>query len=203
MKTEPDRQALKSSLRKRMRQQRAALEHGRRQDLDRRINRHLVALASQPDIDVVTAFMAFDGEPDLLPGLEHLQGIGKTVGLPVILDRPGRAVITFRQWLPDCPLEANRYGILEPTDTAEIRVPEIDLALIPLVAWDPSGGRLGMGASFYDRLFQPYAGMSRPQRVGVAYGLQRTDSVPAEPWDIRMHGILTEDGFESCAGADH
>jgi 5-formyltetrahydrofolate cyclo-ligase len=92
-------------------------------------------------------------------------------------------------------LRKNRYGIYEPVGTGEIRVTDIDLVLVPLVAWDKAGGRLGMGASFYDQLFQPFSELARPFRMGVGYGLQNVECIPLDPWDIRLHGILTENGL--------
>ena len=79
-----------------------------------------------------------------------------------------------------------------------MRLSEIDLALVPLVAWDEYGGRLGMGASFYDRLFEPFAADVKPFRMGVAYQLQKVDHIPLEPWDVRMHAVLTESGCLTC-----
>jgi 5-formyltetrahydrofolate cyclo-ligase len=55
-----------------------------------------------------------------------------------------------------------------------------------------------MGASFYDRLFQPYSESERPVRMGVGYELQRVENLPCDPWDIRLHGVLTENGWFTC-----
>jgi 5-formyltetrahydrofolate cyclo-ligase len=147
---------------------------------------------------VVAAFVAFDGEPDLRPSMNELDGRGVRLALPVIRAATDRADICFRQWSPGSEMQPNRYGIPEPVGTLDLRLDEIDLALIPLVAWDSGGGRLGMGASFYDRLFQPLAEQRRPFRLGVAYQLQQVERVPVEPWDIGLHGVLTERGCFTC-----
>ena len=91
--------------------------------------------------------------------------------------------------MPASETKLNRYGIPEPVGTLELRLSEIDLALVPLVAWDEYGGRLGMGASFYDRLFEPFAADVKPFRMGVAYQLQKVDHIPLEPWEVRMHAV--------------
>jgi len=104
----------------------------------------------------------------------------------------------MREWLPDRETVANRYGIAEPANTEDIRIVDIDLVLIPLVGWDRTGGRLGMGASFYDRLFQPFAESERPLRIGVGYELQNVPNIPREPWDVGLHGLLTENGWFTC-----
>ena len=98
----------------------------------------------------------------------------------------------FRQWTAGAVMEQNHYGIPEPAGTAEILLPDIDLILLPLVGWDDSGGRLGMGAGFYDRALQPFRQSPSPVRMGVAYQMQKLPLIPTEPWDIRLHMILSE-----------
>jgi 5-formyltetrahydrofolate cyclo-ligase len=200
MDTEPSQQALKTRLRKEIRQKRAAIDPARRSGWDMCINQNLENYTREMTPRVVAAYMAFDGEPDLLPALTRLGREGVKLALPVIQDVPGKAIITMKAWSPDMELAANRYGIAEPDGTEDVRIADIDLVLVPLVGWDRTGGRLGMGASFYDRLFQPFAGLEKPLRIGVAYELQRLSSVPRDPWDIRLHGVLTENGWFTCEG---
>jgi 5-formyltetrahydrofolate cyclo-ligase len=128
------------------------------------INQYLDEYSRQARPAVVAAYLAFDGEPDLMPALTGLEDRGVKLALPVIQDAPGKAVITFRQYSPTGEIQQNRYGISEPVGTENINVTDIDLVLFPLVGWDKTGGRLGMGASFYDRLFQPF------QKLGSANG---------------------------------
>ena len=200
MRSEPSLQLRKAELRKSVRSQRSGLSAARRRALDAAINRHLLEYAERTAPGTIAAYMAFDGEPDVGPALRQLDAAGVRLALPVVLDEPGRAVIGFRQWLPGSAMQPNRYGIPEPVGTPDMRLPEIELVLVPLVAWDPSGGRLGMGASFYDRLFEPYAAISRPRRLGVGYQLQKRERLPLDPWDIRLHGMLTEDGCLDFGG---
>lgn len=194
MKSEPSLKLQKAMLRKSVRSQRSGLSSERRKTLDATINAHLLEYAKRTGPGTIAAYAAFDGEPDLEPALRELDAGGMRLALPVVLDEPGRAVIGFRQWLPQSAMRLNRYGIPEPVGTPDMRLEEIGLVLVPLVAWDPSGGRLGMGASFYDRLFEPYAALSTPRRMGVGYQLQKREQLPLDPWDVRLHGMLTEDG---------
>jgi 5-formyltetrahydrofolate cyclo-ligase len=198
MKIEPTRQSLKSELRARIRRQRAVIDPAERGAWNAEIGRLLLEHVEQSSASVIAAFVAFDGEPDLCPALEQLDSDGTQIALPVVRDEPGRAVICFRRWSATSEMQPNRYGIPEPVGTLDVPLSEIDLALIPLVAWDRSGGRLGMGASFYDRLFQPFAEQARPFRMGVAYHLQLVDCLPLDPWDIRLHAVLTERGCFTC-----
>jgi len=198
MNSEPSRQVSKSDLRRRIRQARARLAGDERALLNSAINRHLLDYVERTGPRVVAAFVAFDGEPDLAPAMSAMEASGVRVALPVIREAAGRADICFRQWSPGSEMQPNRYGIPEPVGTLDVRLAEIDLALIPLVAWDSNGGRLGMGASFYDRLFQPMAEERRPFRMGAAYQLQQVERVPLAPWDVGLHGVLTENGCFTC-----
>jgi len=195
---EPSQMHLKDQLRKEFRRRRAGLESAERMSLDAAMNRYLVEHVQQTQPKVVAAYLAFDGEPDLLPALAQLRGMGITLALPVVQDQPGKSVITFNHWTNESGLLNNRYGIPEPLEDREILATQIDLVMVPLVAWDESGGRLGMGGSFYDRYFQPFATLANPVRIGVGYQMQKVDKLPMEPWDIRLHGVLSETGFLKC-----
>jgi 5-formyltetrahydrofolate cyclo-ligase len=168
--------------------------------MDEAIRNHLFNLAAGRSARLVAAFWPFDGEPDLAPLLATFRSRGIRVGLPVIHERPGRPDMVFREWTRSGGMIDNRYGIPEPQGTVEIRVLEFDLMLLPLVGWDRSGGRLGMGAGYYDRALQPFVDSARPLRVGIGYDCQRVQVLPPEPWDIRLHGMVTENGWLDCTG---
>ena len=95
-------------------------------------------------------------------------------------------------------MKKSRFGIPEPCGNPEILKCDIDLLLMPLVGWDESGSRLGMGAGFYDRALQSFSHSDVPIRAGVAYQLQKVPDVPDEPWDIRLHMLLSETGWFTC-----
>ena len=195
---EPSQKNLKDQLRKEIRRRRAGIESAEKMSLDAAVNRYLVEHVQQAQPKVVAAYLAFDGEPDLLPALAQLRAMGITLALPVVQDQPGKSVISFNHWSSESALSKNRYGISEPLEGREILATGIDLMMVPLVAWDESGGRLGMGASFYDRYFQPFATLANPVRIGVGYQMQKVDKLPTEPWDIRLHGVLSETGILKC-----
>lgn len=200
MHTEPSQKSSKSQLRKKIRHDRTRIATKTRQAWDAQINQHVCKLSMQLQASTVAAYLAFDGEPDLKPALSALESQGVRLALPVVQSAPGKSVITFRLWGEDVELKNNRYGIAEPVGARDIHVTDIDLVLVPLVGWDRCGARLGMGASFYDRLFQPFASLEKPVRMGVGYELQNVSSIPQEPWDIRLHGVLTESGWFTCEG---
>jgi len=145
----------------------------------------------------VAGYLCNDGEPDLGPVFQRLFTLGKQTYLPVVTGtaRP----LAFYPYRPDSPLRPNRYGILEPVGTpGDARsARSIDLVLVPLVAFDATGNRLGMGGGFYDRTFAYlHTGMAwrRPCLVGVAYQCQRYRQLPTEAWDIPLQAIVTEAG---------
>ena len=178
--------------------QRTGIDKVRRSAFDTSINNALLEYARTSRLSDIAAYLAVDGEPDLSPALRELAQNGVTLALPVVNEVDGRSFITFRKWTQDCSLAPNRYGILEPQGTVEIPLLRFDVVLVPLVGWDRSGGRLGMGASFYDRAFQPFAQNPRPVRMGVAYSAQESREIPTDPWDIPLHAVLTEKGWFTC-----
>ncbi len=92
----------------------------------------------------------------------------------------------------------NRFGIAEPKAThSPVAVNKLDLILMPLVAFDRSGNRLGMGAGYYDRALQAcqHQTSTRPLLIGVAHGFQEVNRIHPEPWDISLDAILTENEY--------
>lgn len=199
MRTVPDQHDHKQALRKKLRAVRSSISKSRRATLDDAINRHLLEYARTARLSDIAAFLAFDGEPNLAPALERLDGEGVNIALPVVREHEGRNLLAFHQWTRDCELEPNRFGIMEPVGTPEIPPLRFDVVLVPLVGWDRQGSRLGMGASFYDRALQPFAQNPRPMRMGVAYEAQCSPRIPLDPWDISLHAMLTEKGWFTCA----
>ena len=98
------------------------------------------------------------------------------------------------------PMAVNYFGIPEPDISPRKRCPPraLDVVLMPLVAFDESGNRLGMGGGFYDQTFSyksRAANVSKPLLIGVAYEFQRVDLLPTNWWDIGLDGIVTENGY--------
>lgn len=128
-----------------------------------------------------------DGEVSLLPLLRQSLRRGKDCYLPVVRGRE----LEFRRFQPGRTLHRNRYGIPEPRDTEPRDARRLDVILLPLVAFDLDCNRLGMGAGFYDRALATKHHRS-PLRIGIAYELQRIPQLPVDPWDVPLHGVVTE-----------
>ncbi|MEW5757682.1 MAG: 5-formyltetrahydrofolate cyclo-ligase [Pseudomonadota bacterium] len=144
----------------------------------------------------IACYLANDGEMDLAPLIERIAAMRKVVYLPVL--SPGRDKrLWFAPYTPGDPLHPNQYGIPEPVVAPDqwLDPRQLDLVLMPLVAFDLAGNRLGMGGGYYDRSFEflrRSMGLERPRLVGVAYEFQRLTALAAEPWDVPMHAVVTE-----------
>lgn len=99
--------------------------------------------------------------------------------------------LIFVQAHSKTPLTRNQYGILEPrlVHTHLIHPQQLDLVLVPLVAFDSDCYRLGMGKGYYDSTL---SGLSGPSLIGVSYEFQHQAKVPRDPWDVPLDGVVTE-----------
>ena len=150
---------------------------------------HVLAAAAPPEGAVVAGFWPLAGEIDVRPLLFALHGRGHVIVLPATPPR-GQA-LGFRLWRPGDALVAERFGTVRPTGAE--RVP--DFLLVPLLAFDRRGGRLGYGGGYYDRTL---AGLPGAGRLGVAFAAQQVDAVPVGPHDIRLPAVATERGIVRC-----
>ena len=145
---------------------------------------------------VVSGFVAARGEIPMEPTLKALLASGRKLVLPRICREEHLMRFHHVQCLRD--LTPGSFGILEPKSDAPL-VPEeaIDLVLVPGVAFDRKGGRVGFGKGFYD-LALPNM---KPEalRVGVCYSFQLVEATPQVEKDQRVHWILTDEGLIDCS----
>jgi len=189
---------LKDDLRRAFREVRRKLTPLQRESHDNAINRAVIELVEQTGAKSISAYLPFDGEPDLRPSMNHLSSIGLQIALPVITHTTAGKSLQFHAWHPEAELSRNAFGIEEPDSEGLVQLQDLDLVLIPLVAWDREGNRLGMGAGYYDRALAALTGSDRPMRIGIGYSIQQADKLPAEPWDVRLHQVITEEGRFTC-----
>ncbi len=144
----------------------------------------------------VAFYLTANGELDPLPALEQANAMGKQCYLPV-LHPVGHKRLWFAAWKPGDALRMNRYDIAEPLWTASslIKPWALDMVVVPLVAFDTTGGRMGMGGGYYDRSFA-WRSQRRywkgPLLVGYGYELQKIKHVSMQPWDVPMDVVVTE-----------
>lgn len=179
-------------MRARMRRARRELSAPARAAANKAIINTLRRLPAYRAARRIAAFFAFDGEPDLSPLL--FADTAREFHVPVISDDD----MLFAAVGPATTLGPNRFGILEPREPALIDPRSLDLVLTPLVAFDSTGNRVGVGAGYYDRCFRFLGGRKRwfrPKLIGVAYSVQEAQPFEPEPWDIPLWGVCTEQGY--------
>ena len=185
--------AERRALRREMRRRRRALSVAQRRDAARALSVRLAASRWFLNSRTIAVYLSNDGEVDLLPLVERAWLMGKRTFLPRLFGPR----LWFLPFHPQSRLAGNRYSIPEPVEPARrrIRPMSLDLVLFPLVAFDSDGNRLGMGAGYYDRTFEAARRRSvwpGPKRIGVAYEIQRVDTLPAAEWDVPLDAIVTE-----------
>ena len=178
-----------------MRQLRRALTQKQRDRAAIELARHITALPGWDNACKVALYLPSDGEADPSLVEKALRSCGKAPYLPVIQQDNS---LLFAPWEESGELRENRFGIPEP-QTATRKADELEIILLPLVAWDAQGQRLGMGGGYYDRTL---AAATNVIKVGVAFELQRVDALVTDPWDIRMDFIATESTLIECQGKD-
>ncbi len=187
----------RGALRAGMRRRRRALEPRARAAYAEALARHLIGSPEVRRARRIACYLASDGEIDLAPLIERLWRAGREVWVPALHG----ARLWFLPLGPETPLALNRFRIAEPALAPRHRsaIRALDLVLVPLVAYDGHGHRLGMGGGFYDRTFsylRERPAWARPRLLGVGYRFQRVAALEARPWDVPLAAVATEAGIE-------
>ncbi|AYD02089.1 5-formyltetrahydrofolate cyclo-ligase [Neorhizobium sp. NCHU2750] len=143
----------------------------------------------------VSGFLPIRSEVDVRLLMDVLRDEGGRLCVPVVLDKE---TIVFRAFTPGVDLVSGVFGTVGPGPD----VPELEpqIMLVPLAAFDSRGHRIGYGGGYYDRAIHRLHEKGRnPRLIGIAFDCQEVASVPEEPHDIRLHGILTESGFRDLS----
>lgn len=143
---------------------------------------------------IVSSFFAMGSEINPGPLETVLRRRGHRIALPVMVGR-GKPLV-FRLWNPGDPLVERIWGIREPTADA----PDVDpdIVIVPLLAFDAAGWRLGYGAGFYDRTLSELRARKPIIAVGFAFDEQRVDAVPHLDYDERLDWVVTPTGAHRC-----
>ena len=149
---------------------------------------HLNDLPAWGAARVVASYQAINDELDLSRVDREARAANKAVAYPAIV---GPGLIEFRLWHEGEPLVVGDMGVREPGPKAQV-VPlhAIDFFLVPLLACDQQGYRLGYGGGYYDRALASAAGF----RCGVGFSHQLVEQLPTEPHDQALHAFLSEQG---------
>jgi 5-formyltetrahydrofolate cyclo-ligase len=137
---------------------------------------------------IIAGYAAVRGEADPFPLMAALDTQGHALCLP----QTRGETLVFRSWKPGDPLVVGRFNIPEPDDKARERRP--DLVLVPLLAFDASGHRLGYGAGYYDRYLREARSKRTISAIGIAYAGQELPELPHEETDEVLDAVVTEAG---------
>lgn len=136
----------------------------------------------------VSAFLPIGSEIDTLPTLRALTDLGHVTALPVVTGK--NQPLIFRKWFVGEDLAPGSFGTSEPLSSEPEVIPEV--LLVPLLAYDSDGYRLGYGGGFYDRTIEKLERDAPITTVGVAFSAQHVDTVPRGPHDRALQWIATE-----------
>jgi 5-formyltetrahydrofolate cyclo-ligase len=143
---------------------------------------------------VISAFHSFGTEISTFELFDKLVAEGWTTALPVVVAK--NTPLLFRQWAPGDALVLGRWDIQIPPETA----PEVqpDILLVPMLAFDRRGYRMGYGGGFYDRTLAKLRALKNVTAIGVAYAGQEVDMVPHDAHDQPLDWIMTEQETFKC-----
>lgn len=192
-------QAQKTNIRKGLRQtfrnKRLALSTAEQAEAGKQLVSQFQEHAVFENTQNVALYLSYNGEINTQPLIDYLWSQQRNVFVP-ILHPFCKGHLLFQAFTASTRMRNNQFGILEPTLDARYVCPAENLQLImtPLVAFDSSGNRLGMGGGFYDRTLLALQNKNlsnKPTVVGLAHDLQLTSTLPTETWDIPLPYILT------------
>jgi 5-formyltetrahydrofolate cyclo-ligase len=163
------------------------LDDAARTLLEQQLAEHLTGICAAAK--VVAGYSPMGSEINPLPAMEEARAIGRIVAFPAFAN-PAKP---FR-FLAGDPLVPGPFGLMQPKAGAPAVDP--DLILVPLIAIDPFGARLGRGKGHYDRVIARLK-RSGARLIGVGWPLQRLeDTVPADPWDVHLDAFASPEGLE-------
>lgn len=181
------------SLRKKMREHRRHLSPELCENASQLLFKSFLRLVKLiPPFRHIAVYLAFDGEINLKYIVQWLWQQRKICYLPV-LPCSGAKEMQFAVYNENSILQNNRFNIPEPEGQARISACELDLILLPLVAFDKTGHRLGMGGGFYDYTLREIN--SSPFLLGCAYESQCVSHLIVKSTDVNMNAVITEKDY--------
>ncbi|OZC03177.1 5-formyltetrahydrofolate cyclo-ligase [Rubricoccus marinus] len=188
--------AEKARARKLFRARRAALAPEARQAQSVAICSQLLPFLHERRMRTLSAFWPLAEEVDLRPLLRGLAASGVTVALPVVVSERGdRPRLVHRAFQGDAALARGRFGVMEPLATAPLVAPrDVEVALVPALAVDARGVRLGYGGGFYDA----FLAQTEAMRVAVVFASGVAARLPAEPHDARVDWTVTPEAARAA-----
>ena len=160
-------------------------------DASEALSQQVMSVIESPPIGIVAGYVALPGELDPAIALDALSAEAVTLALPVADNEP--SVMQFRRWVPGEALAGGPLGPVHPGVSAPVVDP--DVVLLPLVAFDRKGHRLGMGQGYYDRTLAHLRQQKNIAAYGIGFDEQEVDRVPSGSFDQLLDGIITPTRF--------
>ncbi|NEO98282.1 MAG: 5-formyltetrahydrofolate cyclo-ligase [Symploca sp. SIO2E9] len=152
------------------------------------LTKHLRSSPLFTQAQTVLAYFSFRKEPDLSTMFADTE---RRWGFPRCIDKS----LCWHSWKPGEALQKGKYGIFEPyPDAPTIKPSEVDLIIVPAVACDQRGYRLGYGGGFYDRMLSSSEWESKPT-IGIIFEQAYLSQLPIDDWDKSLHAVCTEARF--------
>jgi 5-formyltetrahydrofolate cyclo-ligase len=186
----------RNSLRKQIRAQRRALSPHQQETCAQQFAGHFARSHLFRNSDRIAFYMANDGELDPYYLMANAWAMGKHCYLPVLMHAHDKSLL-FAPYEPDAPMVYNQFGIPEPRIAPRhcVKARNLDLIIMPLVAFDRRGNRIGMGGGYYDRtlgFLNARTQWHKPKLVGIGYSFQEVPAIDSESWDVPLSYIATE-----------
>ncbi len=185
----------KSTIRKTIRDRRRSLSDERQVRAAKGLLEQLLTITAFQKAQSIAMYLVNDGEIDPVEVMQWCWGNDRSPYVPVIIAEKGTTLL-FAELKEDTEFVENRFGIKEPVIAPEklIAASVLDLVLMPLVAFDSLGNRVGMGGGYYDTTFEfiSSTAASRPDLIGIAHEIQKVEQIDAESWDIPLSRVVTD-----------
>lgn len=193
--------AAKQTMRQRFRRLRAALAPEERATRSAAICARAAALTPVQGVRVVHAYLPMRAEVDTRPLLLQALAQGQRVVVPIVEGDKSDLAHSWLASLAADDLVAGAFGTLQPRRLQPAAPGDWDVIMVPLLAFDRAGYRLGYGGGYYDRLLSRATPAALPPvpTIGLAFALQEADRLPHEPHDIPLDWIVTEDEVIAAA----
>lgn len=186
----------KAELRIALRNQRRNFSAQQQQQAAHSLLESVIELPAWQHATSIALYLAFEGEISTAAIAQHAREAKKEIFLPVI-DEQNR--LEFARWRERDTLEKNRFGIAQPcSDALRCAVDALNIIFLPVVGWDATGTRLGMGGGYYDRALELEANKGSTLYVGLAHTCQQVAEIERERWDVGMDFVATDTALHRC-----
>lgn len=176
----------KQEIRQTILKQRAEFDPKSRETAEANLIANLIDYSFVHMASHIAVYRAIRGEVNLDPAIADFHNTGTVLAVPRVVGND----LEFVRWVPGTLEAPGAFGIPEPLSGEVEDLRRYRIVLLPMVAFDSSGHRLGYGKGFYDRAIAAL-GNSRPLLIGIAFDFQEVPSLPVDSWDIRLDGVVT------------